>query len=68
VTFELSKGGRRFCRAEAKKLNTLETDGQMLQRVMPELMGIKNILVMNDEGITVIGKSHSGFRTGSKGR
>ena len=30
-------------------LNTLETEGQMLQRVMPDLMGMKNILVINDE-------------------
>ena len=29
--------------------NTLETEGQMLQRVMPDLMGMKNILVLNDE-------------------
>ena len=29
--------------------NTLETEGQMLQRVMPDLMGMKNILVINDE-------------------
>ncbi|MBY0376344.1 MAG: hypothetical protein K2Q23_20275, partial [Bryobacteraceae bacterium] len=28
---------------------TVETEGQMLQRVMPELMGFKNILVLNDE-------------------
>jgi len=26
-------------------LQTLETEGQMLQRVMPELMGLKNIVV-----------------------
>ena len=32
-----------------KKLQTLETEGQMLQRVMPELMGMKNIVVINDE-------------------
>jgi type III restriction enzyme len=31
------------------KLQTLETEGQMLQRVMPDLMGMKNILVLNDE-------------------
>lgn len=31
------------------KIQTLETDGQMLQRVMPELMGMKNIVVLNDE-------------------
>ena len=31
------------------ELNTTETEGQMLQRVMPDLMGMKNILVINDE-------------------
>ncbi len=30
-------------------LDTLETEGQMLQRVMPDLMGIKNVMVLNDE-------------------
>ncbi len=30
-------------------LETLETEGQMLQRVMPELMGLKNIIAINDE-------------------
>ncbi len=30
-------------------LETLETEGQMIQRVMPDLMGLKNILVLNDE-------------------
>jgi len=32
-----------------EKLETLETEGQMLQRVMPDLMGLKNIVVLNDE-------------------
>jgi type III restriction enzyme len=31
------------------KLQTLKTEGQMLQWVMPELMGMKNITVLNDE-------------------
>jgi type III restriction enzyme len=31
------------------ELETLETEGQMLQRVMPELMGMKQILALNDE-------------------
>ena len=31
------------------ELNTLETEGQMLQRVMPDLMGMSNVLVINDE-------------------
>ena len=30
-------------------LRTLETEGQMIQRVMPELMGLKKVLVINDE-------------------
>lgn len=32
-----------------EKLETLETEGQMLQRVMPDLMGMKNVVVLNDE-------------------
>ena len=48
--FELSRGGRSLLQGPGEALNTLETEGQMLQRVMPDLMGIKNILVMNDEG------------------
>ena len=47
---DLSKGGRSLLQGRGEPLNTLETEGQMLQRVMPELMGIKNILVLNDEG------------------
>ncbi|MDP3284066.1 MAG: DEAD/DEAH box helicase family protein, partial [Desulfobacterales bacterium] len=47
---ELSKGGRSLLQGRGEALNTLETEGQMLQRVMPDLMGIKNILVINDEG------------------
>lgn len=47
---ELSKGGRLLLQGRrGEALETLETDGQMLQRVMPELMGLKNILVLNDE-------------------
>jgi len=46
---ELSKGGRSLLQGRGAALNTLETEGQMLQRVMPELMGMKNILVLNDE-------------------
>ena len=46
---ELSKGGRSLLQGRGETLTTLETEGQMLQRVMPELMGVKNILVLNDE-------------------
>ncbi|TVQ91152.1 MAG: restriction endonuclease [Chromatiaceae bacterium] len=47
---ELSKGGRLLLQGRGgEALNTLETEGQMLQRVMPDLMGLKNILAINDE-------------------
>ena len=47
----VSKGGRRLLEGrQGESLNTLETEGQMLQRVMPDLMSMKNVLVLNDEG------------------
>ena len=46
---ELSKVGRSFLQGRGQAQATLETEGQMLQRVMPELMGVKNVLVLNDE-------------------
>lgn len=47
---ELSRGGRALLQGRrGAPLETLESEGQMLQRVMPELMGLKNIFVLNDE-------------------
>ena len=46
---ELSKGGRSLLQGRGEALNTLETEGQMIQRIMPDLMGMKNIIVLNDE-------------------
>ena len=47
---ELSAGGRSLLKGRTgDELNTTETEGQMIQRVMPDLMGMKNILVLNDE-------------------
>jgi type III restriction enzyme len=47
---ELSKGGRLLLQGRGgDALDTQESEGQMLQRVMPELMGMGNILVINDE-------------------
>jgi type III restriction enzyme len=47
---ELSAGGRALLKGRrGNELQTAETEGQMLQRVMPDLMGLKNILVLNDE-------------------
>lgn len=46
----ISKGGRRLLQGRGgEEVQTLETEGQMLQRVLPELMGLKNILAINDE-------------------
>ena len=47
---DISAGGRALLQGRTgDELDTLETEGQMIQRVMPELMGIKNIIVLNDE-------------------
>ncbi len=47
---DVSKGGRSLLQGpHGPALDTRETEGQMIQRVMPELMGMKNILVLNDE-------------------
>ena len=42
---ELSRGGRQLLQGRnGDEIQTLETEGQMIQRVMPGLMGMKNIL------------------------
>ncbi len=47
---DVSKGTRAAIEGwRGETLETLETEGQMIQRVMPDLMGMKNILVLNDE-------------------
>ncbi len=46
---EMSSVGRAFLKGRGPELDTVETEGQMLQRVMPDLMGMKQILVLNDE-------------------
>jgi len=46
---EISKGNRQLLQGRGEPLQTLETEGQMLQRVMPELLGMKNVVVLNDE-------------------
>jgi type III restriction enzyme len=47
---EVSKGGRALLQGRTgSEVETIETEGQMLRRVMPELMGMKSILVLNDE-------------------
>src|SRR5699024_12253282 len=46
----LSRGGRRLLQGRTESgPETLESEGQMLQRIMPELLGLKNIMALNDE-------------------
>jgi len=48
--FEISKGGRDFLRGRTgDDIITTESEGQMLQRVVPELLRMKNVMVINDE-------------------
>ena len=47
---EVSSGGRALLQGPGTPLETLESEGQMVQRVMPELMAIKNVMALNDEG------------------
>ncbi|GAA0591293.1 hypothetical protein GCM10009099_30960 [Caenispirillum bisanense] len=47
---DVAKGTRTALEGWRKeKLQTVETEGQMLQRVMPELMNLPSIVVLNDE-------------------
>ena len=51
-TMAVSKGGRALLQgrgARNPELQSLETEGQMLRRVMPELMGMRNVMALNDE-------------------
>jgi len=47
---EVAKGTRLLLQGRGNDpITTLETEGQMIQRVMPELMGMKGVMVINDE-------------------
>jgi type III restriction enzyme len=47
---QMSSGGRALLKGRTGEApSTTETEGQMIQRVMPDLMGLKNIMVLNDE-------------------
>ena len=48
-TLELSKGGRALLQGRGLAIESIETEGQMMQRVMPELMGMRSIMAFNDE-------------------
>ncbi|HIU72860.1 MAG TPA: DEAD/DEAH box helicase family protein [Candidatus Aphodousia faecipullorum] len=48
--FDVSKGTRAAIEGwRGESLNSLETEGEMLQRVMPELMNLQRVMIFNDE-------------------
>ncbi len=46
---KISKGTRQLLQGRGGAMDTVESRGQMLQRVMSGLMGMKNIMAINDE-------------------
>ena len=48
-TMQLSKGAREILKGRQEEFSTTETEGQMLVRVCRELMGKRDIIVINDE-------------------
>ena len=46
---ETGRVGKALLQGRGEALNTRETEGQMIRRVADELMGLKNIVVINDE-------------------
>ena len=48
-TLDLARGSRALLQGRGPAIQSTETKGQMMQRVMPELMGMRSILVFNDE-------------------
>lgn len=46
---DTNKVGKSLLQGRGEALKTLETEGQMVRRVADELMGLKNIVVINDE-------------------
>jgi type III restriction enzyme len=46
---QVSKNGRALLQGRGPELDTIETEGKMLQRACGDLMGLKNIVVLSDE-------------------
>ena len=46
---DANKVGKSLLQGRGEALNTLESEGQMIRRVADNLMGLKNIVVINDE-------------------
>ncbi len=56
-TMVVSKGGRALLQGRGPDLHSLESEGQMLQSVMPELMEMKDVLAPTMRRTTATGRS-----------
>ncbi len=54
----VSKVGRSLLKGRGPDLDTTETEGQMLQRVMPDLMGMKNVHGAERRGASLLPRTH----------
>ena len=48
-TLQISKGTKALLQGASAEIKTKESEGQMMRRVMSNLMGTKNIIAINDE-------------------
>ena len=48
-TLDLARGSRALLQGRGPAIQSTETEGQMMQRVIPALMGMRSIMVFNDE-------------------
>ncbi len=48
-TLDLASGSRALLQGRGPAIQSTETEGQMMQRVIPELMGMRSIMAFNDE-------------------
>ena len=71
-TLDLAKGSRALLQGRGPAIQSTETEGQMLQRVMPQLMGMRSIMAFNDEAHHCYrekpGESEEGSLTGDDRR
>ena len=67
-TLELSKGSRDLLQGRGSPIQSKESEGQMLQRVLPELMGMRSILAFNDEAHHCYHKKPDGSEEGNLDR
>ena len=59
---KLAKGTRALLKGRGEAPSTVETEGEMLRRVMPGLMGLKSVLVPQRRGASLLPRKGGGAR------